>query len=39
MHFVRVRSADVITITFTSPTTAIVDLPGGRHFQIQRFFQ
>jgi len=29
----------VITITFTSPTTAIVDLPGGRHFQIQRFFQ
>jgi hypothetical protein len=28
----------VITITFTSPTTAIVDLPGGRHFQIQRFF-
>jgi hypothetical protein len=28
-----------ITITFTSPTTATVDLPGGRHFQIQRFFQ
>ncbi len=28
-----------ITITFTSPTTAIVDLPGGRHFNIQRFFQ
>jgi hypothetical protein len=28
-----------ITITFTSPTTAIVDLPGGRHFPIQRFFQ
>jgi hypothetical protein len=27
-----------ITITFTSPQTAIVDLPGGRHFQIQRFF-
>jgi hypothetical protein len=29
----------MITITFTSPTTATVDLPGGRHFQIQRFFQ
>ena len=28
-----------ITVTFTSPTTATVDLPGGRHFQIQRFFQ
>jgi len=28
-----------ITITFTSPTAANVDLPGGRHFQIQRFFQ
>ncbi len=28
-----------ITITFTSPTTATVDLPGGRHIQIQRFFQ
>ena len=28
-----------VTITFTSPTTATVDLPGGRHFQIQRFFQ
>jgi len=28
-----------ITITFTSPQTAIVDLPGGRHFPIQRFFQ
>ena len=28
-----------ITITLTSPTTATVDLPGGRHFQIQRFFQ
>jgi len=28
-----------ITITFTSPTTATIDLPGGRHFQIQRFFQ
>jgi hypothetical protein len=26
-----------ITITFTSPTTASVDV-GGRHFQIQRFF-
>ena len=29
----------VITITFTSPTTATVDLPGGQHRQIQRFFQ
>jgi len=29
----------MITITFTSSTTATVDLPGGRHFQIQRFFQ
>ncbi len=28
-----------ITITFTSPTTANVDLPGGRHIQIQRYFQ
>ena len=28
-----------ITITFTSPTTANVDLPGGRHIQIERFFQ
>ena len=28
-----------ITITFTSPTTATVDLPGGQHRQIQRFFQ
>jgi hypothetical protein len=28
-----------ITITFTSPTAATVDLPGGRHIQIQRFFQ
>jgi hypothetical protein len=28
-----------ITITFTSPTTATADLPGGRHIQIQRFFQ
>jgi hypothetical protein len=28
-----------ITITFTSPTTASADLPGGRHIQIQRFFQ
>ena len=28
-----------ITITFTSPTTATVDLPGGRHIQIQRYFQ
>jgi hypothetical protein len=27
-----------MTITFTSPTTATVDLPGGRHFQIQRYF-
>ncbi len=28
-----------IAITFTSPTTATVDVPGGRHFQIQRFLQ
>ncbi len=28
-----------VTITFTSPTTATADLPGGRHIQIQRFFQ
>ena len=28
-----------ITISFTSPTTATVDLPGGRHIQIQRYFQ
>jgi hypothetical protein len=28
-----------MTITFTSPTTATADLPGGRHLQIQRFFQ
>jgi len=28
-----------ITITFTSPTTATVDLPGGQHRQIKRFFQ
>jgi hypothetical protein len=28
-----------ITVTFTSPTTATVDAPGGRHFQIQRYFQ
>ena len=28
-----------ITITFTSPTTGIADLPGGRHINIQRFFQ
>ena len=28
-----------ITITFTSPTTATADLPGGRHIPIQRFFQ
>ena len=28
-----------ITITFTSPTTATADLPGGRHIQLQRFFQ
>jgi hypothetical protein len=28
-----------ITITFTSPTTATADLPGGRHIQIERFFQ
>ncbi|MEO8305144.1 MAG: hypothetical protein ABI724_13580 [Betaproteobacteria bacterium] len=26
------------TITFTSPTTANVDLPGGRHIQIERYF-
>ena len=35
----RVGDDGMITITFTSPTTATVDLPGGRHFQIQRFFQ
>ena len=35
----RVGDDGTITITFTSPTTATVDLPGGRHFQIQRFFQ
>jgi hypothetical protein len=28
-----------ITITFTSTTTANVDLPGGRHIQIERYFQ
>ncbi|HVN69393.1 MAG TPA: hypothetical protein VMU38_07090, partial [Candidatus Binatia bacterium] len=28
-----------ITITFTSATTATVDLPGGRHIQIERYFQ
>jgi hypothetical protein len=28
-----------MTITFTSATTATIDLPGGRHFQIQRYFQ
>jgi hypothetical protein len=28
-----------ITITFTSPTTATADLPGGRHIQIQWFFK
>jgi hypothetical protein len=28
-----------ITITFTSPTTATADLPGGRHRAIQRYFQ
>jgi hypothetical protein len=28
-----------VTFTFTSPTTATVDLPGGRHIQIQRYFQ
>jgi len=28
-----------ITITFTSPTGATVDLPGGRHIQIERYFQ
>src|SRR6516225_11041312 len=27
-----------ITITFTSPTTATADLPGGRHIQIERYF-
>ncbi len=36
----RLKGNDgTITITFTSPTTATVDLPGGRHIQIQRFFQ
>jgi hypothetical protein len=28
-----------ITITFTSPTTGAADLPGGRHIQIQRYFE
>jgi len=28
-----------ITITFTSPTTATANLPGGRQIQIQRYFQ
>ena len=28
-----------ISITFTSPTTATVDLPGGRHIEIERYFQ
>ena len=28
-----------ITITFTSPTSANVALPGGRQLQIQRYFQ
>ena len=28
-----------ITLTFTSPTTATVDLPGGRRIQIERYFQ
>ena len=28
-----------ITLTFTSPTTATADLPGGRHIPVQRFFQ
>jgi hypothetical protein len=27
-----------ISITFTSPTTATADLPGGRHIQIERYF-
>jgi hypothetical protein len=27
-----------LTITFTSSITANVDLPGGRHIQIERFF-
>jgi len=27
-----------ITITLTSSTTANVDLPGGRHIQIERLF-
>ncbi len=46
MHLVRLRRAGaakgndgMITITFTSSTTATADLPGGRHIQIQRFFQ
>jgi len=28
-----------ITIIFTSATTATVDLPGGRHIQVERYFQ
>ena len=45
MHLLRVQrpaltgNDGTITITFTSPTTATADLPGGRHVQIQRYFQ
>lgn len=35
----KVGNDGQITITFTSPTTATADLPGGRHIPIQRFFQ
>ena len=35
----KVGNDGTVTITFTSPTTATADLPGGRHIQIQRFFQ
>jgi hypothetical protein len=35
----HVGNDGTITITFTSATTATVDLPGGRHIQIQRYFQ
>ena len=35
----QVGNDGTITITFTSPTTATADLPGGRHINIQRFFQ
>jgi len=36
---VLVGSDGNIILTFTSPTTATADLPGGRHIQIERYFQ